>query len=105
MAEELEARSRRSIAGSQAAASQIGSRASGCLNRERLKDFNDVNGGDKFYKTQASEKMSCVSGLDSEIDEWAALNKLQALRMHTEMEQRKEIEKNRKVILREELQK
>ena len=60
--------------------SQVGSKASGCLNRDRLKDFNDVNGGDHF-KT-VSERMSCVSGLDSEIDEWAALNKLQALRMH-----------------------
>ena len=77
----MENRSRRSIANSIAAASQLGSRASNQLNKERLSDFNGANGGDKFFKT-ASEKMSCVSGLDSEIDEWAALNKLQALRMH-----------------------
>ena len=81
VANEMENRSRRSIANSIAAASQVGSRCSNQLNKDRLKDFNDVNGGDKFYKT-TSERMSCVSGLDSEIDEWAALNKLQALRMH-----------------------
>lgn len=76
VAQEMENRSRRSIANSIAAASQIGSRASNNLNKERLKDFDGVNGADKFFKTQQSERMSCISGLDSEIDEWAALNKL-----------------------------
>ena len=82
VAQEMENRSRRSIANSIAAASQIGSRASNNLNKERLKDFDGVNGADKFFKTQQSERMSCISGLDSEIDEWAALNKLQTLRLH-----------------------
>ena len=49
--------------------------------------------------------MSCVSGLDSEIDEWAALNKLQVLRAHQTVEQRKEAERARKEVLREELKK
>ena len=84
----MENRARRSIAASIAAASQLGSRAGNDLNRERLRDFNDATGGDPFYRT-APERMSCVSGLDSEIDEWAALNKLQALRMHQEAERKR----------------
>ena len=111
----MEARSRRSAAGgsnyqgslaakSQAAASQLGSRASAALNRERLKDFNDVTGATDVYGT-VPDKMSCVSGLDSEIDEWAALNKLNMLKAHQTVQQRKEKAAESKLILKEELKK
>ena len=46
-----------------------------------------------------------MSGLDSEIDEWAALNKLQVLRAHQSVEQKKEVERARKEVLRDELRK
>ena len=60
-----------------------------------------------MYNTlsEKSEKLSCTSGLESEIDEWAALNKLQVLRLHQEAEAKKENEQKKKEIIREELKK
>ena len=106
LAEEADARSRRSaIGGSIGAPSQVGSRAGIGLSRDRLKDFDKANGIKPEFFNTVSEKMSCVSGLQSEIDEWAALNKLQVLRQHQEAEQKKELERTRKQTLREELKK
>lgn len=82
VAYDLDNYSRRSVAGSKAGGSiapgQVGSKASNTLNRDRLKDFNDENGDvnrEGFFNT-VSERLSCVSGLHSEIDEWGAINKL-----------------------------
>ena len=83
----------------------MGSQAGVGLNRDRLKDFDQVTGVQAQFFNTVSEKMSCVSGLQSEIDEWAALNKLQVLRQHEEAEKRKEVERARKQVLREELKK
>ena len=109
IAEEMEARSRRSVAGgSVGRLSQFGSRASFALNKERLNDFNQASGAQpQMYNTlsEKSEKLSCTSGLESEIDEWAALNKLQVLRLHQEAEAKKENEQKKKEIIREELKK
>ena len=64
LAEEMDARSRRSVAGgSIGQASQIGSRAGVGLNRDRLKDFDQETGIKPQFFNTVSEKLSCVSGL------------------------------------------
>ena len=46
-----------------------------------------------------------VSGLDDEIDEWAALNKYAVLRAHQETQEKRTAARDRQMRMREELQK
>ena len=46
-----------------------------------------------------------MSGLDDEIDEWAALNKYAVLRAHQEKQDQRTAARDRQVRMREELQK
>ena len=46
-----------------------------------------------------------MSGLDDEIDEWAALNKYAVLRAHQEKQDQRLAARDRQVKMREELQK
>ena len=62
---------------------------SAALLRERMaRDFGIVGIGDK-PALQNNDAMSTVSGLDDEIDEWAALNKYAVLRSFQETMDRK----------------
>ncbi len=100
-----DARSRRSchisrtasqVARSGAVNSMAGSAA---LLRERLKqDFGIVE------QNPDADKVSQISGLDDEIDEWAALNKYAVLRSFQENQDKKMAAKDRQVKMREELQ-
>ena len=46
-----------------------------------------------------------ISGLDDEIDEWAALNKYAVLRSYQENEEKKVAVRDRQLRMREELEK
>lgn len=46
-----------------------------------------------------------VSGLEDEIDEWAALNKYAVLRAHQETHEKRVVARDRQVMMREELEK
>lgn len=62
---------------------------SAALLRERMaRDFGMIGIGDK-PAAQAADTMSTVSGLDDEIDEWAALNKYNVLRNFQETMEKK----------------
>lgn len=62
---------------------------SAALLRERMaRDFGMIGIGDK-PAAQAADTMSTVSGLDDEIDEWAALNKYTVLRNFQETMEKK----------------
>ena len=51
------------------------------------------------------DSVSIVSGLEDEIDEWAALNKYAVLRSFVESQDKKLANKDRQVAMREELEK
>ena len=46
-----------------------------------------------------------MSGLEDEIDEWAALNKYDMLRAHRETQEKRVVARDRQVRMREELEK
>ncbi len=74
---------------------------SAALLRERLKqDFGIVE-----HKGPEIDKVSQISGLDDEIDEWAALNKYAALKSYQDNQDKKLSYKDRQVKMREELEK
>ena len=100
-----DARSRRShisktasqVARSGAAQSLAGSAA---LLKQRLEqDFGIVQHNKDF------DANSEVSGLEDEIDEWAALNKYDMLRAHRETQEKRVVARDRQVRMREELEK
>ncbi len=52
-----------------------------------------------------TDKVSVISGLDDEIDEWAALNKYAVLRSYQENQEKKVAVRDRQMRMREELEK
>lgn len=100
-----DARSRRShiaktasqVARSGAAQSLAGSAA---LLKQRLEqDFGIVE------QNRDMDVDSVVSGLEDEIDEWAALNKYAVLRAHQENQKKRTAARDSQILMREELQK
>lgn len=66
--------------------------------RERLKqDFG-------ICEPAEADKVSQISGLDDEIDEWAALNKYAVLKSFQDNQNKKLAAKDRQVKMREELE-
>ena len=90
------------MARSNAAQSIAGSAA---LLRERmLKDFGIIPIGDSQPAAPNPDAISTVSGLDDEIDEWAALNKYNVFRTYQETQEKKKANKERQIRMREELE-
>ena len=69
-----------------------------------LKQRLEQDFGVKLNATDTDQK-SVISGLDDEIDEWAALNKYAVLRSYQENEEKKVAVRDRQLRMREELEK
>ena len=69
-----------------------------------LKQRLEQDFGVKLNATDTDQK-SVISGLDDEIDEWAALNKYAVLRSYQENEEKKVAARDRQLRMREELEK
>lgn len=73
---------------------------SAALLKQRLEQDFGIVQVNKDYDANSN-----VSGLDDEIDEWAALNKYAVLRAHQEKQDQRTAARDRQVRMREELQK
>ena len=80
---------------------------SAALLRERLRQDFGVGPDDKPNQAyqDADEIISQVSGLEDEIDEWAALNKYAILRSYQDTQEKKTAARERQIRMREELEK
>ena len=70
------------------------------MNERVLRDFPQRDG---LVIAQDGDKSSVVSGLESEIDEWAALNKYAVLKEYYTAKSQAEVTKQRKERIRNEL--
>ena len=81
---------------------------SAALLRERLRqDFGIVEHKQDFSNNlinPEADKVSQISGLDDEIDEWAALNKYAVLKSFQDNRDKKIAARDRQVKMREELE-
>ena len=79
---------------------------SAALLRERLRqDFGIVEHKQDFSNLNPeADKVSQISGLDDEIDEWAALNKYAVLKSFQDNRDKKIAARDRQVKMREELE-